>query len=51
MMRRSGKTVDECTYGRAPAVDGAQYDPRPTRERHHETKFARGGINHPDTGT
>jgi hypothetical protein len=44
MMQRSGKTVDECTYGRTPGVDGTQYDPRPTRERHHETKFARVGI-------
>jgi hypothetical protein len=29
------------------SVDGTQYDPRPTLERHRETKFAHGSINHP----
>jgi phage terminase large subunit-like protein len=49
MMRRSGKVLDECdTYGRAPGVDGAQYDPRPPRpNRRSESKFAKGSANHP----
>ncbi len=44
MMRRSGKLLDDCeTYGRAPGVDGAQYDPRPWRpERRRETQLAAG---------
>ena len=44
MMRRSGKLLDDCeAYGRAPGVDGAQYDPRPWRpERRRETQLAAG---------
>jgi hypothetical protein len=50
MMRRSGKVLDDCeTYGRAPGVDGAQYDPRPPRrDRSEMQQFARGTPNHPD---
>jgi phage terminase large subunit-like protein len=50
MMRRHGKLLDDCeTYGRAPGIDGAQYDPRPPRpQRRTETQFARGTPNHPD---
>jgi hypothetical protein len=49
MMRRHGKTLDVCdTYGRAPGVDGAQYDPRPVRrDRGREQRFAKGSPNHP----
>ena len=50
MMRRHGKLLDGCeTYGRAPGVDGAQYDPRPNRlDQGRGTQFARGSTNHPD---
>jgi phage terminase large subunit-like protein len=52
MMRRHGKVLDGCeTYGRAPGVDGAQYDPRPPRpDTRRETQFAKGSMNHPDGG-
>ena len=49
MMRRSGKALDGCeTYGRAPGIDGAQYDPRPVRNNGPREQFARGTPSHPD---
>ncbi|MGB6549994.1 MAG: hypothetical protein WBF24_14360, partial [Xanthobacteraceae bacterium] len=50
MMRRSGKLLDLCeTYGRAPGVDGAQYDPRPPRrDQGRRQQFARGTPSHED---
>ena len=53
MMRRKGKRSTSCeTYGRAPGVDGAQYDPRPLRPDRTDPReqFARGTPNHPDGG-
>jgi len=50
MMRRSGKLLEGCdTYGRAPGVDGAQYDPRPPRQQQYRgTQFAKGtSMNRP----
>ena len=49
MMRRSGRLLDACeTYGRAPGVDGAQYDPRPAQQqRSRGPQFARGSAGHP----
>jgi phage terminase large subunit-like protein len=50
MMRRHGKLLDACeSYGRAPGVDGAQYDPRPPRpdRGNPNTRFAIGSPNHP----
>jgi phage terminase large subunit-like protein len=50
MMRRQGKLLDLCeTYGRAPGVDGAQYDPRPPRrDQGRRQQYARGTPNHED---
>ena len=50
MMRHQGRLLDACeTYGRAPGVDGAQYDPRPVRSvSGPRPQFAKGSANHPD---
>jgi len=50
MSRRKGKLLDGCeTYGRAPGVDGAEFDPRPARQANGQgPKYAIGSANHPD---
>ena len=46
MMRRHGKPLDGCeSYGRAPGVDGAQYDPRPKKPQRSSAPLMAEGID------
>jgi len=50
LLRRYGKLLDACdSHGRAPGVDGAEYDPRPPRtdRSNPDTRFAIGSPSHP----